>query len=215
MIPQGTKRKLELMAPGDIKMGAPNILRQKRILSNSHFSKSAIADPSMPLQSGCKLGNYPRDIMFNIMGHLGSLLENWHGKHQYAFWRPNSSSTQTSSNSYDQTIPARFLNKAVYDISLQNKSSEIVKRNVDLRYRLGRNYLDYLFFKSPRIMQKNIDVYFQASSLGWLSPDDPESVFKGSSLPNPYNMGVEQWEKEATKVILSTTDVAYSREHWG
>ena len=267
MNPQGTKRKLELMAPGDIKKGAPNILRQKRKLSNSHFSRSAIADPSIPLQSGCRLGNYPREIMFNIMGHLGwvdgvclgltctemydiykfsypskvslrewvetsppssfditpkptrvqlyQLLENWHGKHQYTFWRPNSSLGQASSDSYDQTIPARFLNKAVYDISLQNNSSETVKRNIDLRCRLGRNYQDYFFFKSPRMIQKNIDVYFQASPPGWLSPDDPESVFKGNPLPNPYNMGVEQWEKEATEVILRTIDVAYGREHWG
>ncbi|TGO21387.1 hypothetical protein BPAE_0223g00160 [Botrytis paeoniae] len=195
------------------------------------------------LQSGCELGDFPLDIMFHIMGELGwagsvclgltcppplcreppksarvelfKLLGAWHGD-QYTCWAPNSPWGRIKgSNVNTKVIPARFLRKSVYDITPLDNTRETIARNTMLRYNLGRSYQDYFWFRTPRINQKNIDDSLIAWPPGWLSREnDPESAFRMSPLPNPYNMGLERWEKEATKVILSTIDVARDRRHW-
>ncbi|TGO52077.1 hypothetical protein BCON_0148g00220 [Botryotinia convoluta] len=145
---------------------------------------------------------------------LFMLLGSWHG-HQHTCWAPNSPWGRIKgSNVNTQVIPARFLRKSVYDITPLDNTREIIARNTMLRYRLGRSYQDCFWFRTPRINQKNIDKSLKAWPPGWLSrEEDPESAFRMSPLPNPYNIGVERWEKEARKVILSTIDVARDRRH--
>ncbi|KAF5867839.1 uncharacterized protein Bfra_007035cb [Botrytis fragariae] len=146
---------------------------------------------------------------------LFQLLEAWHG-HQYTCWNPNSPwGRDKGSNVNTQVIPARFLRKSVYDITPLNNTPEVIAKNNMLRYSLWRSYQDYFWFRNSRINQKNIDDSLIAWPPGRLSRENhPKFAFRIHPLPNPYNVGVERWEKEATKVILSTIDVARDRRHW-
>ncbi|KAF7959418.1 hypothetical protein EAE96_001037 [Botrytis aclada] len=154
---------------------------------------------------------------------LFQLLETWHGD-QYTYWEPVSSWGRVPGSNVDiRIVPARFLRKSIYDTTALYKTRFIAPDSMILRCSLERNYEDYFWFRTPRINpETNINDAFgsmdstEAWPPGWVSQEEnPESAFRmRNPLPNPYNMGVENWEKEAKKVILSTMDMAHNRRHW-
>ncbi|CAD6449025.1 c2b2808c-0d1d-4ff1-ae77-872dc7e68091-CDS [Sclerotinia trifoliorum] len=89
--------------------------------------------------------------------------------------------------------PSRFLLEFVYP-RVPKDASDLHPGKV-LRRRLRESQEDYYFFARPQ-------------------GDDAELAFKSSHLPKLFNMGLGIWEEEATKVILSSMEVAYDRKHW-
>ncbi|KAF7877391.1 hypothetical protein EAF04_001071 [Stromatinia cepivora] len=151
---------------------------------------------------------------------LYRLINHWHGLgHGYELWTERFSWENPIQRKRPGRItlgPSRFLLESVYP-RVPKDAPEDHPGKI-LRTRLRESYEDYYLFTRPRHYQKKLCtelIDWPGWPIPWEGGEDPERPFKSSHLPSPFNMGLENWEEEATKVILSTMEVAYDRKHWG
>ncbi|KAI9640454.1 hypothetical protein NHQ30_011200 [Ciborinia camelliae] len=135
---------------------------------------------------------------------LYKLIQDWSGiGDKYSYWACHFTwgSYLPKSMYY---YPSRFLFKSVYEDDGEFAVS---------RSRLRRRYEDYHIYSMPS------EVLSLPAYPDWLIPwaggdDSWSSLLKKYRLPNPYNVGQENWEKEATKVIKQSIEAVRDRSHW-
>lgn len=146
---------------------------------------------------------------------LHNLIENWDGLRGYTFWAGSYPwNKHRVSPENDRWAVSRFLRQSVYgDVS---EDTSKASPEASLRERLLENYQDCTFSKIPHSFQRLIDRKYPrwpGSPTPWQRNGSAERPFRGMTLPSPYNMGVEGWEREAKKVIVDSMGKAYDWKH--
>ncbi|APA15804.1 predicted protein [Sclerotinia sclerotiorum 1980 UF-70] len=133
---------------------------------------------------------------------LYRLINGWHGLGQgYELWTEGFSwehPLRRKRAVITALAPARFVLESVYPRVPKDASDDHPGKI--LRRRLRESYEDYYFFTRPHHYQKYTCKPLQEWScwpIPWEGGDNAELPFESSHLPNPFNVGLQNWEEQA------------------